>query len=178
MRVAWLTPVVIALLVNSCHMLDAGVPPNEAGADRVYVVRWCNPHNRPPGPPPCEVNYRAAGTDFVDSARVTLTRDRVATWMLAKHSHSCPCYLGGCTTPCHDTPSTIVDTATGTYEFWTEGVTLHLPERLVQGFRTGAMTFAARIPAKVEGGWMGPDSLMLDLCITSDEPHCIVFRPQ
>lgn len=65
-------------------------------------------------PAPCLTFGSASHTDMVDSGRVVFSTDGTVHWMVGTHTTRCPCYLGGCTTPCYD-EAPVVSRQSGTY---------------------------------------------------------------
>jgi len=124
---------------------------------RTYAVVHC--FGSTGDPPPCRNDGRASGADFVDSGRVTFRDDGSLTWMFARHYYTCPCYLGGCSTPCSDGPS-IVNTTTGSYDLLADSINIELaaPERYGTKIR-----LLAQMPRLVTSDWAGPDSVSYSL---------------
>jgi len=117
---------------------------------------------------PCVTYGAASHMDFVDSGRVVFSADNTVQWKLATHTYLCPCYLGGCTTPCyHD--ATRVSELAGTYSITGDSI-------LIQ-FSLGAGTrkLVGQFPDLVQANWAGPDSLV---CFGCSVYYPVVFRSQ
>ena len=118
------------------------------------------------GDPPCIITSAASGSDYLDSAWIRLGPERNAEWMLGTHRYSCPCYLGGCSTPCSHAPGT-VERGAGTYEMTAGQLRLTIATRQV----------VAEIPERVARDWNGPESLSMTVCAFATCAD-VVFRPR
>jgi hypothetical protein len=132
------------------------VAPNTVVIDRTYFVTQCRPQGVAPAPPPCVITTAASGQQYVDSGRLRLgPAAHNADWMLATHTFSCPCYLGGCSDPCRTNPTQVLH-ETGSYAISASQVVVNLTSTV--------LTFdATTIASAVSKTWAGPDSLKVSI---------------
>jgi hypothetical protein len=117
---------------------------------------------------PCVTYVAASHTDWLDSGRVSFSADNTAQWKLATHVYQCPCYLGGCTTPCsHGAPQ--VSEHAGTYSIAGDSIKIQFN----QG--AGTKTLVGKLPSTVPANWAGPDSLR---CLGCSVFYPVLFRSQ
>ena len=159
---------VVASAVVACNLIEPG-PPDGVTPDRfdrtlASVKCWTEMglNNAP-----CVTYGAASHMDYVDSGRVAFSANGTVQWMLGTHKYQCPCYLGGCTTPCSHGPPT-VSTQSGTYTVAADSIVL----QFTQGTPT-TRVLKGKAPPINSPGYTGPDSLV---CVGCGVFYAVVFK--
>ena len=109
---------------------------------------------------PCSTYGAASHSLYVDSVRIAFIPNNVVEWKIGTHRYECPCYLGGCSTPCsHAAP--VVTQLTGSYTITADTVTLQFAQSPdPQASIPNTLKLRGSIPDRVPPDWAGPDSLL------------------
>jgi hypothetical protein len=166
----WRIPVVACfVLLVAC---ESDVVPTRFARSFGATQCWVGPGATPSVP--CVTYTAASHQDWVDSGRITFRADNSVDWMLGTHTYQCPCYLGGCTTPCSHGPPTVTK-LTGTYSIVADTVALQFSQNPDPSSGNGATSrrLYTTIPDRVQDNWQGPDSLVLGRSFGS-----VIFKTQ
>lgn len=129
------------------------------------VQCWIGPNATPAAP--CFIYISPSHTVTVDSGRIVFASDNSVTWMFSQHTRVCPCYLGGCSTPCYDDPS-VIQNQSGTYAISADTIDVTFSQGTPAGLKLRTV-----IPQRVPMSWDGPDSL---LCIGCTSVNAVIFK--
>ena len=148
-----------AVVMSSCQVgEDNGIVPTRF--TRTFATLQCWSGQPTPASAPCTTYGAASHMLYVDSVRLAFDANNGVQWKLGTHRYECPCYLGGCNTPCsHAAP--VVTQLTGSYAISSDTIILQFAQSPdPQANIPNTLKLQTSIPDRVPATWAGPDSLL------------------